>query len=185
MKRLLGTFVLLGAVSLATNGVVHAANPCVKDAHGVYKECKQSCRDDYVSARLVCRGVDPVCGTACVSARHACAAQVKQILETGQLPDGSTLANCSGGTDACDAALLQAKQACWAQYCSSGQTCTSCGQTADPTTCYECVDPAQATAFACRDACRDSFRQNDTVKAMKSLCKTTFRSCVAQCPPAP
>ena len=185
MQRLGLVFVLMGAMLFAASSAARAASPCVKDARGAYKSCKQSCRDDYIAARLVCRGTDPVCGTACVEGRHTCAAGVESILDSGQLPDGSTLTNCSGGTNACDAALLQARQTCWAQYCDSGQTCTSCAQTTDPNACYECVDPAQATAFDCRDTCRDSFRQNDTVKAMKTLCKATFKSCIDQCPPAP
>ena len=162
---------------------IRADEACKHEAKQAYHECKQLCHDDFVAAKLICRNVDPECGSACVGARHTCAQDVEDILATGQLPDGM-LANCPGGTNACDAALLQARQACWAQYCASGQTCTSCKDTTDAPSCYECIDPAQLTAFSCRDTCRDSFRQDATVQAMKGLCKSTFKTCIGLCPPA-
>src|SRR5262249_46469029 len=136
--------------------------------------------------KLICRNVSPECGLACLAGRHTCRDNVATILATGQLPSGGTLDNCSTGTDACDAALQQGRQGCRAQYCAQNQTCTSCGDPniTDHNACYECVDPFQLTAFSCRDACRDSFRQNAEVKAAKQNCHAVFQSCISTCPPA-
>jgi len=182
--RILTAAVLAGAAMLAA-GPASAVNQCVRDARQAVKDCRQSCQEDFTAAKLTCRNIAPACGEACLQGRRACEQGVEQILQTGLLPGGNTLANCAGGTDSCDAALQQARQACWAQYCASGQTCTSCAQTTDKGSCWECIDPAQVTAFSCRDACRDSFRLDATVQAMKALCKSGFKSCVTGCPPPP
>jgi hypothetical protein len=97
---------------------------------------------------------------------------VQTILQTGQLPDGSPLANCSGGTDECKASFRTAKQAC-------GAPC----QPAD-TQCAECVDNAQVVDLQCRDACRDSWRANPTVMTMLESCQGAFKACIRRCPPA-
>jgi hypothetical protein len=47
-----------------------------------------------------------------------------------------------------------------------------------------CVDPAQVTAFICRDACRDSFRTNPIVIADEANCRSIFQACVHACLPA-
>ena len=178
---------MLTAAALLMAGAtsVSAMSTCVKDARQALQDCRQSCQDTFTAAKLTCQNVDPTCGEACLQGRGTCLAGVAQILATGQLPGGGSLANCTGGTAACDAALQQDRQGCWAQYCASGQTCSSCAQTTDPTSCYECVDPFQVTAFSCRDTCRDSFRQDATVKFAKGQCKSTFQSCIKACPPLP
>lgn len=176
---------VLAAAAMFVAGSAGAVNQCVTDARNAYKDCRQSCQDDFTAAKLTCRNIAPACGEACLQGRRTCTQGVQQILKTGQLPGGNTLANCASGTDGCDAALLQARQACWAQFCATGQTCTSCAQTTDQVSCWECIDPAQLTAFSCRDTCRDSFRLDPTVQAMKDLCKSSFKSCVTQCPPPP
>lgn len=191
--RRIGLAVLLAGVTVCgAGGGAYAMSACKMDAQQAFQDCKQSCRDDFTAAKLVCRNIDPVCGSACVDANRTCRQNVETILDTGQVPTNppSTLTNCSGGTEACDAALQQARQACWAQFCAMGQTCTSCSDPniTDQNGCFECVDAAQLTAFTCRDTCRDSFRTNTTVQAMKSLCKTTLNSCIHACPtlgPAP
>lgn len=183
--RPLNAAVLAGAALLVASAA-SATNTCVQSARQTYKDCKQSCQDDFTAAQLTCRNIEPGCGEACLEGRSTCTTGVEQILDTGQLPGGTTsLANCADGLNGCDAALQQARQACWAQYCASGQTCTSCAQTTDQVSCWECIDPAQLTAFSCRDACRDSFRLDLTVQAMKKLCKSTFQACIKQCPPPP
>jgi len=180
--RMLKIAVLAGVV-MCVAGSAGAINQCVNDARQAYKDCRQSCQDDFTAARLTCRNIAPACGEACLQGRQTCVAGVEQILQTGQLPGGNTLENCASGTNGCDAALLQARQACWAQFCAPGQTCTSCAQTTDKASCWECIDPAQLTAFSCRDTCGDSFRLDSTVQAMQALCKNSFKSCVQQCPP--
>jgi hypothetical protein len=97
---------------------------------------------------------------------------VQNILTSGQLPDGSSLPNCTGGTDQCKSALQTAKQAC-------GAPCQS-----TDTACNECVDNAQVTAFQCRDGCRDSFRTDPTVVALLGSCQSSFKACIQKCPPA-
>jgi hypothetical protein len=183
--RPLNAAVLAGAALLVASAA-SATNTCVQSARQTYNDCKQSCQDDFTAAQLTCRNIEPACGEACLEGLSTCTASVEQILDTGQLPGGTTsLANCADGLNGCDAALQQARQACWAQYCASGQTCTSCAQTTDQVSCWDCIDPAQLTAFSCRDACRDSFRLDLTVQAMKNLCKSTFNACKKQCPPPP
>jgi len=46
------------------------------------------------------------------------------------------------------------------------------------------VDNAQVNDFECRDTCRDSWRTNPTVIAMLQSCRSSFKACVQQCPPA-
>jgi hypothetical protein len=145
---------------------------CFQDAKGNYQSCVSQCRSDLVAARLGCRNVDPACGQACLAGRQQCLDGVQNILQTGLLPDGSSLANCTGGTDQCKATLQTARHAC-------GAPC----QPTD-TACNECVDNAQVVAFECRDGCRDSWRTNPTVIAMLQSCQSSFKACIRQCPPA-
>jgi hypothetical protein len=191
--RMLGTPVLLlGATVFVAGATASAQNACVIDAHQTYQDCKQSCRDDFIAARLTCRNIDPVCGSACVDANRTCRQTVENYLDTGTLPDGTVMCSTTDansttlyGTNGCNTVLQEARQACWTQFCVANQTCTSCGDPniSDHNGCYECVDPAQLAAFTCRDTCRDSFRQNATVKAMKKQCKTTLHACITACPP--
>jgi len=168
-----GTF----SVTVAALVFVCAARPvradeCGQGAHSEFRSCHSTCRDDFNSAKFACRGVDPTCGTACLAGRMACFDDVNTILETGQLPGGGTLDNCTDGTDGCMQRLAAAKTACGAP-CKGDSTCT------------DCVDSAQVTNFLCRDACRDSWRSNPTVVSMNQNCRDTFQTCVHACPPAP
>jgi hypothetical protein len=159
---------------LAAAGIAHAQVPpstCLLQAKDAFLGCKAQCKSDFVDARFLCKNIDPACGAACLAGRVTCFQGVDQILQTGQLPGGGTLANCSGGTNACDAAFAQAKQAC-------GAPCNG------NTTCMECVDNAQVQDFECTDTCRDSWLLDPTVKAMRVQCRSTFKSCVTACPPA-
>lgn len=186
MKRPAATL-LMGSALILGSGLAHAQSatttpsPCLSNARGDYLTCATRCRDAYIAARLTCRNVRPACGGACLAGRQACLDQVDTILATGELPGGSTLANCSSGTDACKAAFRTARQQCIAASCASGQTCTAC-QPSDQT-CTDCVDQAQVTDFLCRDACRDSWRTNATVLSMQASCRSGFQSCIAACPP--
>ena len=174
MRRFPGVLALSAAIVLACSGLstVQADVTCLQDARANFRSCLGQCRSDFVAARLTCRNIDPVCGAACLAGRQQCVDGVEAILQTGQLPDGSTLANCTGGTNLCKANLQAAKQAC-------GAPC----QVSD-TQCNECVDNAQVVAFECRDACRDSWRTNPTVVAMLTSCQASFKACIKLCPPA-
>ncbi len=43
-----------------------------------------------------------------------------------------------------------------------------------------CIDAAQVAAFICRDTCRENQAVRDGIKN----CRTIFRGCMQQCPPA-
>jgi len=40
------------------------------------------------------------------------------------------------------------------------------------------------TSFICRDNCRESWRVDTIVMALKASCKTTFQACIGACGPA-
>ncbi len=174
MRTFRTLFLLSAATLLAAPGpsIAGTSGTCVPDAKDNFRSCRAQCRSDFIDARLTCRNIQPACGTACLAGRDACLENVQNILRTGQLPDGSPLANCTGGTDQCKAAFQAAKQAC-------GAPCPATNMA-----CIECVDNAQVTAFECRDGCRDSWRTNATVIAMLASCQSSFRACIQQCPPA-
>lgn len=163
------TAAVAGLVALAAAARADVA--CKLQAKDDYVACKQSCKDDYRDAKLTCRNIEPTCGTACLAARQVCRDGYEGILDSGQLPGGGTLASCATGTDGCRADLETAKTAC-------GAPCDG-----DPT-CDTCVDAAQVASFVCRDTCRESWRADPIVAALKDACRTTFQACVGACPPA-
>ncbi|MFN8543754.1 MAG: hypothetical protein U0807_06065 [Candidatus Binatia bacterium] len=165
-----------GAMVLATmlaGGAVparaQADATCTRQAKSTYAACRAQCKDDFLSARFTCKGVDPACGKACLAGRQVCSDAIDAILETGQVPGGATLANCPTGTDGCKAALQTAKQVCGAP-CNANPVCDAC------------VDAAQVLAFQCRDTCRESWRADAAVQALRQQCKATFQACVKACP---
>lgn len=160
------------AAVCALASVAFADASCKQQAKDDYLSCKQECKDEYRGAKLTCRNIDPACGTPCVVARQACRYGAEDILATGQLPGGGTLANCSTGTDGCRAQLDADKAAC-------GAPCNG------NTTCDTCVDAAQVASFVCRDNCRESWHADAVVTQLRADCKATFQSCIAACPPAP
>jgi hypothetical protein len=165
----------LGAATVlaaAPSSPAHADAVCVHNAKATFRSCVSQCKSDFVDQRLTCRNVQPACGEACLAGRQACLDNVNSILQTGQLPDSSTLANCSGGTDQCKATFQAARQACGAPCQPSDAACTGC------------VDNAQVTNFECRDTCRESWRTNPTVIAMLQSCQSSFKACIQKCPPA-
>src|SRR5207245_2456559 len=134
-------------------------------AKAEFNDCKAQSKSDFLDAKFTCRNVQPACGRACLAGRQSCFEGVHEILETGQVPGGTTLDNCSGGTDACNAAFTATATGdpgsggCGATCGPHGQVCDCAGDTA----CNDCIDGAQVTRFLCRDACRDSFRVNPIV----------------------
>jgi hypothetical protein len=172
MRKIGAAIIASGAVLFGVAFTAHADNAtCTENAKAAYKDCTAQCKSDYIDARFTCRNIDPACGTACLAGRQQCFDTVEQIKDTGQVPGGGTLDNCSGGTNACAAALQQAKTDC-------GVPCNG------DTTCQDCVDQAQVTDFLCRDACGDSFRINGVVIAAKASCRSSFKACAQACPPA-
>ncbi|MGD0946985.1 MAG: hypothetical protein ABSA52_06110 [Candidatus Binatia bacterium] len=168
-----GLLIVSVMVVTAHRSATAAPNACVMAARQTFQACQSQCRDDFVSASLVCRNIDPACGTACLAGRQACFDSADQILSSGKLPDGSDLAtNCIGGTDACKAVFVQAKQTCGAPCQPTDQTCTNC------------VDQAQVANFTCRDTCSNDWRTNATVVTLLQACRHGFKQCVKQCPPA-
>ncbi len=172
MKALRGVLGIAVAMALAGSGVAWADATCFQNAKANFQSCLSQCKSEFVADRLTCRNVQPACGEACLAGRQACVDNVDQILETGQLPDGSTLANCAGGTDQCKANFQAAKQTCGAPCQPTDAQCTGC------------VDNALVVEFECRDTCRDSWRTNPTAIAMLQSCQRAFKACIAQCPPA-
>jgi hypothetical protein len=182
--RRIGVLIVIGAAVLcsATFATRVDAGVCKDNAVAAYLDCKGQCKSDFVDAKLTCRNVQPACGEACLAGRQQCFDNVEVILDTGQVPGGGTLDNCSGGTDACKAAFLDTAANTCGATCTQGAhpSCTCNGDQ----TCQDCVDQAQVTDFLCRDGCRDSFRTNAVVIAMKANCRSTFQACIHACPPA-
>jgi hypothetical protein len=156
------SLLLLGGTVLGSSGV----KSCVTDAKDTYVECKTQCKSDFDDARGLCHGVAPGCFDACIDGRTDCVTAARQ-----------PLTDCLQG---CEDALSQARQACRA---SSG-----CGGSSDPCSTnanfIACMNPAQLTAFTCRDACRDNFRLDPNAQAALKACAKGFRACVKSCPPA-
>jgi hypothetical protein len=171
MKVLRGVLGLTAAMSLVAS-VAWGDATCLQNAKANFQSCASQCKSDLIAARLTCRNVDPACGAACLAGRQACLDNVQAILQTGQLPGGGTLANCSGGTDQCKANFQAAKQACGAPCQPTDSVCTGC------------VDNAQVVDLECRDTCRDSWRTNPTVISMLQSCQNAFKACIQKCPPA-
>src|SRR5262245_64638548 len=140
MNRLLlafaaGTFLLLDAGA-------HAGSMCIEDARAALKECRTGCASDAQTARDICRGHDSACAQTCRDGRDECTSPSQQILT-------DCLATC-------DPPLDVARATCKSQ-CACGGADHPCGFDA----CYiGCLNPAQSTAFQCRNACRDAFRLN-------------------------
>ena len=87
---------------------------CVPKAKATFLGCVKQCRQDFVDSHLTCRNVQPACGDACLGGRQVCLDNANNILQTGQLPDGGMLANCTGGTNQCKATFEAARHACGA-----------------------------------------------------------------------
>jgi hypothetical protein len=172
--RKIGTILIISGAVMCSTMYVARANAdatCKQNATDSYLACAAQCKSDFIDAKLTCRNIQPACGEACLAGRQQCFDNVETIKETGQVPGGTTLDNCSGGTDACKAAFRQQASDCGAP-CNGDQTC------------QECVDQAQVTRFLCRDACGDSFRRNPIVISMEQNCRSSFHACVHACPPA-
>jgi hypothetical protein len=165
MRRLAATLIL-GFTWLAfPAGPVHAGE-CIRDAAQLFRECKADCRGDFLDAKAGCLNVTPGCYLACKEGKQECIADAEQPLT-------DCLALCEPPLEAARAGCRTA--------CGCGGPGNRCGF--NP--CFiGCVDPAQATAFACRDTCRDAFKLNTAAQAALAACKTGFRGCLDDCPPA-
>ena len=205
--RIIGAMVVGAcAILLMGAGTARADAACRQNAKQTYLACKSQCKSDYLDARFTCGNVQPGCGEACLAGRQQCFDNVDLIRDTGVVaghcsvssqtqchldgdcPSGETcvvdvpLADCTGGTDACEAAFIASVTSTCGATCSQDAHPT-CGCHGDPT-CMGCVDPFQVTRFICRDGCGDSFRTNTTVQTLTASCRSTFKACVQACPPA-
>jgi len=168
-------WILSAALATMLSGLAPAAladSECRQQAAADFRSCKAECKSDYREDKFTCRGIDPACGLACLTGRMVCRDAIDAALATGQVPGGGTLTDCATGTDGCKAALQTAKDGCGAP-CNGNQACDLC------------VDAAQVDSFICRDTCRESWRANATLDALRLSCRETFRACVDACPPAP
>lgn len=172
MGRIVMSLAAVACLCLAGSSALGDAQ-CKQAARDEFGACKADCKEDYRSAKFICRNIDPACGLACRAGRQECMDVVDAALTTGQVPGGGTLADCDTGTDGCRQALDAAKAACGAPCAPGNQVCDSC------------VDAAQITSFVCRDVCRESWRANPIVDATKTGCRDSFRACTDVCPPAP
>ncbi len=168
MRRL-----MFATLALLLAGPALGDTECKRQAIDDMRDCKVECKDEFKAAKLTCKGIDPVCGIGCLAGRQACRDDADAVLDSGQLPGGGTLADCATGTDGCRAALEIAKTGCGAP-CAIGNA-----------VCDACVDAAQVTSFVCRDTCRERWRADAVVTALRQTCKDSFQACTAACPPAP
>ena len=140
------------------------AGQCFRDAKSTFRECKSSCKTDLLDDKAGCLNVTPGCFLACRDGKSECIADAEQ-----------PLTDCIAG---CNAPLDQARTDCKGQ-CGCGAPDNRCGF--NP--CYvQCLDPFQATAFSCRDGCRDTFKLDANAQALIAACKTGFKACVGACP---
>jgi hypothetical protein len=159
-ERMMKKWILaLGAACALTTAAMATGGPdrsCGIQAREDVLACRAACTDEFRNAKFLCKDVDPACGRQCLGAREGCIESAVQPLE-----------DCITG---CQGTLASEKS-----YCQQ-----SCGEN---TGCLDsCFDQAQANAFTCRDNCRESFVTNGGPAAV-DLCRQSFRSCVAQCPP--
>lgn len=181
MKKLGLTVLLASATLLWTARTSLAVSACAQQARADHATCLQGCSDDFQTALALCKNVDPACAAACRAGHDACIGSINAILQTGQLPDGTTLPNCPGGTNQCDSNFQTSRQACIDAACQKGPgQCSSCN---GDTTCQDCVDNAQIAHFVCADACRDSWRP--LVKGDRKACYASLKACMKACPPPP
>ncbi len=185
MKRFAVALTVLAVVAavLISGRFASADSTCIQNAKATYMNCKAQCKDDFQSAKFVCRNIPPACGLPCLAGRQACFDNVQTILDSGMLPDGSVLCSTTDaggqtfdGTDGCKTVLNEAKAACGAP-CPTPTPSTSGGETA----CQQCVDQAQVADLECRDTCGDAFRTNSTVVMMEQSCRDAFKACVQAC----
>ena len=167
---------LIAALVCGIAGFVFSAPPvwagqCMHDAKSTFNDCKSSCKSDLLDARAGCANVSTGCFLACLEGKQECIDSVEQPLN-----------DC---ITACNAPLVTARANCQTTTCGCGGANNPCGFNQ----CYvECLDPAQNTAFACRNTCKDNFKLDMSAQQALAACKTGFKACVASCPtptPAP
>jgi len=114
----------------ASAAMASETNPqCSRDATTQAQLCKAGCRDDFLTAKDMCRNINHDCADLCRASREDCVSGPLDSLET-----------C---VDDCDASLESAKEICRQQFAP------------DTPERDQCIDDAQVTAFQCRDACRE------------------------------
>jgi len=162
--RRLAAYLIAAVVCVVSLRVPADAGQCFRDAKATFGTCKSGCKSDLLDAKAGCLNVTPGCFLACVDGKDECINDAEQPLTT-----------C---IDACNVPLDQARTDCKNQ-CGCGAPNNRCGF--NP--CYvSCIDPAQATAFTCRDGCKDTFKLDLQAQANLAACKTGFKACLGACP---
>ena len=160
--RWIGTLVMgvtaLAVGSASAHGLKgNVTSQCVQDARTTRNTCVRVCQDDFLASVDTCRGVN-----------HDCAQTARE------------------NRDACVSGVLQALQQCVDNTCGVFKTVIDqCRTDFAPGTPERdaCIDGAQTQNFQCRDACRETVKLADSLKACRDEFKTDMQKC--QTPPAP
>jgi hypothetical protein len=145
----------LGAILIGASAWGLTQNlQCVANAAKQKVLCKQTCQEDFATAKDQCLNVDPVCANTCRTDRA-----------TRVAPTYAALQTC---IDGCQATLDTAKANCRDMYPN------------DPEGRDTCIDQAQVVAFSCRDTCREGLDRS----ALKQCWKAFHQCMVACPPPA-
>jgi len=81
MRRIELVGVLAVLSWLGGASVVRAGDPaCLAAGREAFQACRSQCKDDLVTTRFACRGVQPACGKACLAGREVCGDAVAQPL---------------------------------------------------------------------------------------------------------
>ena len=143
------------------------AQTCRQQAKIDYKNCTTSCRSDFTDEKAGCLNITPGCFQACQDGRHDC-------VDTATQPLTDCLAQCQPPLAAAKAA---------------GRTSCSCGGQGQPACGFNpcfigCVSQPESIAFDCRNTCRGAFKLNTAAQAALAQCKSDFKTCLGNCPPA-
>jgi hypothetical protein len=161
MTRVVLTLTLLGLVAQGARAQTTTAE-CRLQAKGDYVACKADCKEAFQAAKDACRNCDHSFAEGCRTSRALCEAPFDDILDA-----------C---IDLCKTTLQGDKVDCQTAH----DDCVTNGGTTCDADLDTCVDAAQVKAFVCRDTCRE----NQTVRDGINACRETFRGCMRSCPPA-
>ena len=161
MTRVVLTLALLGLVAHGARAQTSTAE-CRLQAKSDYVACKADCKEAFQAAKDACRNCNHDFAEGCRASRAIC-----------EDPFQETLENC---LDVCRGTLQGDKADCQTAH----DQCVANGGTTCDADLDTCVDAAQVKAFVCRDTCREDQTVRDGIKA----CRATFRLCMRSCPPA-
>ena len=129
------------------------------------KACVEEARSALQECTTLCKDTFLAAKDGCRDIEHPCA-------------DG-----CRAIREGCVGSVLSALEACKEDNCDDlFETAIDACKVAYPKDSPErhlCIDNAQVVAFQCRDTCRE------TVAGDLKACRTAFKKCIKDCPPAP